>query len=280
MFARYWRYGFAARRTRGICDIISCMADYTLDANECPGAVKKPGFSVKRCLLLLFVVLAGAFAYWRYGIDRPENVIIELLERYHNSSSDEEFLRQPIETTMGTVSPLMVVDVYSQWSLRRVRGSQGAIVFAKSVIVDGDKATVIVCATKGAYSLPDRLAMRWLGIEGRVPKGGADSWNNQVYHVAKVNGKWLPVVTDADVERVCARSRLVLAAAAEQWRMVRGVRRKQGEPVETPDIKKVLAENLLKFEPKCPDGGTYSIEADPDPSKYTCTVKCSKHSSR
>jgi len=264
----------------GICDIILCMVDYTLDANECPGAVKRPGFSVKRCLLLLLIVLAGAFAYWRYGIDRPENVIIELLERYHNSSSDEEFLRQPIETTMGTVSPLMVVDVDENWSFRRYPGTQGAIVFAREVVVDGDKATVTVCTTKGEYPLWDRLAMRWFGIKGRVPKGGASSHDNQVYHVAKVNGKWLPVVTDADVERVCARSRHALAVAAEQWRMVKGVRTTGDKLVETPDIKQVLSANLLRFEPKCPDGGTYSIEADPDPSKYTCTVKCSKHASR
>lgn len=253
------------------------MEDYTLDANECPGAVKKPGFSVKRCLLLLVLVLAGAFAYWRYGVDRPENVIIDLLERYHNSSSAAEFGKQTIETTIGKVSPLLVIDSEHNWPLSRHEGTQGAVVFARYVVVEGDKATVTVSATKGEYPLVDRLAMRWFGLKGRIPKGGASFNADQVYHVVKVNGKWVPEVTDADIERVCVHSRRILAAAAEQYRMTKGFPAKKFERVEAPDIKAILAENLLKAEPKCPAGGTYSIEADPDPSKYTCTVKCSKH---
>ena len=246
------------------------MEDYTLDANECPGAVKKPGFSVKRCLLLLVLVLAGAFAYWRYGVDRPEDVIIDLLERYHNSSSAAEFGKQTIETTIGKVSPLLVIDSEHNWPLSRHEGTQGAVVFARYVVVEGDKATVTVSATKGEYPLVDRLAMRWFGLKGRIPKGGASFNADQVYHVVKVNGKWVPEVTDADIERVCVHSRRILAAAAEQYRML-------AEKRVPKSVQEMREKKLLKAEPKCPAGGTYSIEADPDPSKYTCTVKCSKH---
>ena len=83
------------------------MKDYTILEQDNATSVKKTKFSVMRCFTLLVFVLASAFAYWRYGVDRPENVIIELLERYHKLP--EAAFEQMVETTMGTNCPLVVV---------------------------------------------------------------------------------------------------------------------------------------------------------------------------
>ena len=257
------------------------MEDYTTFEQDNPAAVKKPKFSVMRCFALLVFVLASAFAYWRYGVDRPENVIIELLERYHNLP--EAAFEQMVETSMGKNCPLVVVYKGHYMPLAWERMND-AIIFAKDVVVDGDRATVTIGTTKGDYSWADRILMRWFGIEARCPKGGASGLIDQYYELAKVNGKWVPVVTEADFARVCAFNKKKLAAAAQQYRMRHLFEPKTMGKEEIPPPKSVAelrAAKLLYREVKCPSGGTYSFEAIPDGEfaheQYRCAVKCSKH---
>ena len=226
------------------------MEDYTTFEQDNPAAVKKPKFSVMRCFALLVFVLASAFAYWRYGVDRPENVIIELLERYHNLP--EAAFEQMVETSMGKNCPLVVV----------YKGHYMPL----------------------AWERMNDAMMRWFGIEARCPKGGASGLIDQYYELAKVNGKWVPVVTEADFARVCAFNKKKLAAAAQQYRMRHLFEPKTMGKEEIPPPKSVAelrAAKLLYREVKCPSGGTYSFEAIPDgefaDEQYRCAVKCSKH---
>ena len=253
------------------------MEDYTTFEQVNPAAVKKPKFSVMRCFALLVFVLASAFAYWRYGVDRPENVIIELLERYHNLP--EAAFEQMVETNVGKNCPMIVV---YKGHYRPLAWEQmnDAIIFAKDVVVDGDRATVTIGTTKGDYSWADRILMRWFGIEARCPKGGASGLIDQYYELAKVNGKWVPVVTEADFARVCAFNKKMLAAAAQHYRMERMPMEKE-ENLPPSGVEELYTSKILKREVKCPSGGTYSFEAIPDGEfaheQYRCTVKCSMH---
>ena len=253
------------------------MEDYTTLEQDNPAVVKKPKFSVMRCFALLVFVLASAFAYWRYGVDRPENVIIELLERYHNLP--EAAFEQMVETSMGKNCPLVVVYKGHYMPLAWERMND-AIIFAKDVAVDGDRATVTIGTMKGAYSRVDCILMRWFGIEGRCPKGGASGLRDQVYELAKVNGKWVPVVTEADFARVCGMQKQTLAFAAQRYRMERMPMEKE-ENLPPKSVEELRATKLLNREVKCPSGGTYSFEAIPDGEfaheQYRCTVKCSMH---
>ena len=252
------------------------MEDYTILEQDNPAAVKKPKFSVKRCFVLLVFVLACAFAYWRYGVDRPENVIIELLERYHNAPPESAF-QQTAETTMGKDCPMAGVykGQYVAWSRM-----DGAIIFAKDVTVDGNRATVTIGTTKGDYSWADCILMRWFGIEARCPDGGASGLVDQIYEVEKVNGKWIPVVAEADFARVCAMQKEWLAAAAQHYRLERMPMKKE-ENLPPKSVEELYSLKILKHDVKCPSGGTYSFEAIPDGEfaheQYRCAVKCSKH---
>lgn len=257
------------------------MKDYTILEQDNATSVKKTKFSVMRCFSLLVFVLASAFAYWRYGIDRPENVIIELLERYH--SFPEAAFEQMVETNMGKNCPLAVVykGHYMPLALEQMND---AIIFAKDVVIDGDRATVTIGTKKGAYSRVDWILMRWFGIEARCPKGGASGLIDQYYELAKVNGKWVPVVTEADFARVCAMQKQRLAVAAQQYRMRHLFEPKTMEKEENlppKSVEELRATKLLNREVKCPSGGTYSFEAIPDGEfaheQYRCTVKCSMH---
>jgi len=257
------------------------MEDYTILEQDNPAAVKKPKFSVMRCFALLVFVLASAFAYWRYGIDRPENVIIELLERYH--SFPEAAFEQMGETNMAKDCPLAVGDK-CQYMPLALEQMNGAVIFAKDVVVDGDRATVTIGTTKGDYSWADRILMRWFSIEARCPKGGASGLTDQYYELAKVNGKWVPVVTEADFARVCAMQKQRLAVAAQQYRMRHLFEPKTMEKEDNlppKSVEELRATKLLNREVKCPSGGTYSFEAIPDGKfaheQYRCVVKCSKH---
>ena len=258
-------------------DIIYRMKDYTILEQDNATSVKKTKFSVMRCFSLLVFVLASAFAYWRYGIDRPENVIIELLERYH--SFPEAAFEQMVETNMGKNCPLAVVykGHYMPLALEQMND---AIIFAKDVVIDGDRATVTIGTKKGAYSRVDWILMRWFGIEAICPKGGASGLIDQYYELAKVNGKWVPVVYEADFARVCAFNKKMLAAAAQHYRMERMPMEKE-ENLPPSGVEELYTSKLLKREVKCPSGGTYSFEAIPDGEfaheQYRCTVKCSMH---
>lgn len=253
------------------------MKDYTILEQDNATSVKKTKFSVMRFFSLLVFVLASAFAYWRYGIDRPENVIIELLERYH--SFPEAAFEQMVETNMGKNCPLAVVNK-GQYMPLALEQMNGAVIFAKEVVVDGDRATATIRTTKGDYSWVDCILMRWFGIEARCPKGGASGLRDQVYELAKVNGKWVPVVTEADFARVCGMQKQTLAGAAQRYRTERMFMKKE-ENLPPRSVEELYTSKILKREVKCPSGGTYSFEAIPDGEfaheQYRCTVKCSMH---
>ena len=253
------------------------MKDYTILEQDNATSVKKTKFSVMRCFSLLVFALTSAFAYWRYGIDRPENVIIELLERYH--SFPEAAFEQMVETNMGKNCPLAVV-YKGQYMPLALEQMNGAVIFAKEVVVDGDRATATIRTTKGDYSWVDCILMRWFGIEARCPKGGASGLRDQVYELAKVNGKWVPVVTEADFARVCGMQKQTLAGAAQRYRMERMFMKKE-ENLPPRSVEELYTSKILKREVKCPSGGTYSFEAIPDGEfaheQYRCTVKCSMH---
>ena len=246
------------------------MKDYTILEQDNATSVKKTKFSVMRCFTLLVFVLASAFAYWRYGVDRPENVIIELLERYHKLP--EAAFEQMVETTMGTNCPLVVV-YKGRYRALAWEQMNDAIIFAKDVTVYGDRALITIGTTKGAYSWADCILMRWFGIEARCPKGGASGLVDQIYEVAKVNGKWIPVVSEVDFARACKIQKRILSAASQQYQM------SMNNPPKS--VKELYSTKILKHELKCPSGGTYSFEAIPD-GKYAdeqcrCAVKCSMH---
>jgi hypothetical protein len=251
------------------------MEDYTILERDNPAAVKKPKFSLAGWFLLLVLALECALVYWRCGVDRPENAIIELLERYHRLP--EAAFGQMVETTMGKDCPLAVV-YKGRYIILHWKQMDGAIIFAKNVVVDGDRATVTIGTEKGDYSWAECILMRWFGIKVRR-HNEASGLEDQVYELAKVNGKWVPVVTEADFARTCAFTKEKLAAAAQQYRMTRMFR--EGSNPTPTSVDDLCSAKLLRRGEKCPSGGTYSFEAIPD-GKYAheqcrCAVKCSKH---
>lgn len=239
------------------------MEDFTLSENDNPAAVKKAGGKFRSCLLWVVLVPLLAFAYWRYGINRPEDPVLALLDRYHNLEDAElvAFFHSTVDTTIGEVSPAV-------FDLIRSR-LKGVVVFAKKVRVDGDQAWVTVAGHQGNFALWQRLLMRWFGFDYiRCPEGGMSSLRDQTFKVAKSKGKWKLAVTAEDFERACAANRRILMAAVEQYEII-----ERGD--KPSNIQQLREAGFFHVEPKCYAGGVYTLE--PVETCLRVQAKCSLH---